>query len=223
MKKIKNSLEEMLKDKKIWIFFGIVLIFFGGMFKVEYSSDSYLFFQQGWEPPFTHFLQLGRFLSAFFWLLLCKTNFTFMYIVSYVLALIFATLSIYKLNKLLERDIKNKFITGLISVLIVLNAFSLELMLFYEKAILILSVLFNILAIKKLDDFFTNKKMKDFWICFVYMLLAYFSYQGTVALFLSLRSCIYFKTCKRYKRLYNKNGSNRIIILDSSSYKLWSN
>lgn len=216
-------MKKILKDKKIWIFLGITLIFFGGMTKIEYSSDSYLFFLETWDKPFNHFLGLGRFTSAFFWLLLCKTNFKIMYIISYVIALIVTTLSMYELDKLLKKDIKNQFITALISVLIIINSFSLELMLFYEKGILTLSVLLNILAIKRLNYAFETKEKKHYILCFIYMLLAYFSYQGTVALFIALRSNIYIKIFKRYKRFFYKKYTNSIIICYTSTYQLWCN
>lgn len=198
-------MKKILKDKKIWLFLGIALIFFGGMTKPEYTSDSYLFFKETWREPFFHFLGLGRFLSGFLWIVLCKTNFNFMYEVSYIISIIVTTLSLYKLNELLERDIKNILVTVFISVLIVINAFSLELMLFYEKAILMLSILFNILAVKKLDDAFTTKKFKHFALVFLYMLLAYFSYQGTVALFLSLGVIYILKHSKNIKDFLIKN------------------
>lgn len=198
-------MKKILKNKKIWIFLGIVLIFFGSMTKVEYTSDSYLFFKETWDKPFYHFLGLGRFLSGFLWLSLCKTNFNVMYIVSYTISIIVTTLSLYKLDELLKRDIKNGFVSGIISVLIVINPFSLELMLFYEKSILMLSVLFNILAVKKLDDAFSSNKKKDYLLVFIYMVLAYFSYQGTVALFLSLGVIYILKYSKNIKDFFIKN------------------
>lgn len=198
-------MKKILNNKKIWIFLGITLIFFGSMTKVEYTSDSYLFFNETWDKPFYHFLGLGRFLSGFLWLSLCKTNFNVMYVVSYTISIIVTILCLYKLDELLKRDIKNELISCIISVLIVINPFSLELMLFYEKSILMLSVLFNILAIKKLDKAFASNKKKDYVLVFIYMILAYFSYQGTVALFLSLGVIYILKYSKNIKDFIIKN------------------
>lgn len=198
-------MKKLLKNKKIWIFFGIVLIFFGSMTKVEYTSDSYLFFKETWDKPFYHFLGLGRFISGFLWLSLCKTNFNVMYVVSYTISIIVTTLSLYKLDELLKRDINNDLISSLISIIIIINPFTLELMLFYEKSILMLSILFNVLAVKKLDEAFSSNKKKDFLFVFIYMVLAYFSYQGTVALFLSLGVVYILKHSKNIKDFIIKN------------------
>ena len=64
-----------------------------------------------------------------------------------MLAIISTTFSMYECNRILKRNIKNEKITRLLSVLVVINICTLELYMFFEKGIMMLSVLMSILTI----------------------------------------------------------------------------
>ena len=44
LSKFKKSMTEILKDKNLYIFLGITLIFFGIFILPQYATDSYLYF-----------------------------------------------------------------------------------------------------------------------------------------------------------------------------------
>ena len=198
---IKNIYERILgffKSKELYIAFAATLVFFGMFIIKDYTVDSYLFFKETWREPFYHFLGLGRLVSAAAWISVCKTNFATAYLISFAVAIISTTVSIYKLNQILYRDIKNKKITMLISIITVINIFSLELFMFYEKGIMTLSVLFNILAIGHIENAlkFEKKSIKSMILILVYMFLANCSYQGTVGLFVTIATVYIVKNSR---------------------------
>lgn len=70
MKKlIKEGILEKIKDKNLYIFLAITIIFFGVFILKDYTVDSYLFFQETWREPFYHLASLGRLVTAIFWLI----------------------------------------------------------------------------------------------------------------------------------------------------------
>lgn len=183
MKKIK----QLLKDNKLYIFILITLIFFGMFSKLEFATDTYCVFATPTNQYCQHFLYSGRFISAICLAMVRLLNFgsIAIYTVSYILAIMCTIASLYILNNVIKKDIKNETISMLISILIVINAFSIELYLFLEKGILMLSVLFNILAFYSFTKYLEGRK-KQIILTFIYMLIANFSYQGTVGLFVGL-------------------------------------
>lgn len=134
-----------------------------------------------------HFLSSGRFITAiayaFTKILHLGNNLT--YILSFALAIISTSIAVYKLEEILNKDIKSKTVSVIASILIIINIFSIELYLFIEKGILMLSVLLCVLALEKLRDYFIGNKRALIGV-FIYMLFANFSYQGTVGLFVAL-------------------------------------
>lgn len=188
-----SKIKEMLKDTKFWIFILIVIAFFGIFIKMDYATDTYCVFGTPAKEMIQHFIKSGRFVTAASqaFLTTIHTGNEVAYLLSISLALIATGVSIYKLYKIFEEDISYTIIAGIASILIIINAFSIELYLFLEKGILMLSVLLCVLAFEKMVDFFKGEnKVKSIIIAFIYMIIANFSYQGTVALFVAL-SCIY--------------------------------
>lgn len=102
---------------------------------------------------------------------------------------------------MIKDDIKNKFIKLIIPVLIVINIFSIELYLFMEKGIMMFSVLLEILAVY----FFKKALEKDkkfLLLSILMMLLANFSYQGTVGLFVVISAIYVIKYSKISRSFY---------------------
>lgn len=101
----------------------------------------------------------------------------------------------YKLNEILKRDIKNEKITILISVLVIINFTTLELYMFIEKGIMMLSVFLTVLAIGHIEEALKCNK-KDCILIFLEMFAANCCYQGTVGLFFAIGSIYIIKNSK---------------------------
>ncbi len=187
-----------IKEKKLFIFLAIVLVFFGTLAKLNFSVDTYLLFASKNLSYIAEYERSGRFLTA--WLFkfmgLFHLSESMMYVTSFVLAVTFLTLSIYTLYSVLDKYIKNSIINGIISVAIVINPFIIELWLFVEMGIMMLSIYACVMAFKLFDDYLETKRKNKIVKSMVFMILALFSYQGTVAIFISLTILTIFKNSK---------------------------
>lgn len=67
------------------------------------------------------------------------------------------------MNQIAERYMKRPKLAVLAAVLVVANAFSIELWMYFEKGMLVLSILWNVLAIEKLIEYFEGKKKVYGW------------------------------------------------------------
>lgn len=203
LEKIKNKI---MSNKEIGIIILITMFLFGSLVKPEYATDTYSIWGNPWQSAFTHFLSLGRFVTGLYWAIIriCKISFNISYEISYIIGVIAIILSIYKLYNILSEDIKSKIIRVIISVCIIINPFSLELFMYFEKGIIVLSVLMNICAVESLIKVFKGDKKKIIN-TIVYMLIANFSYQGVVALFVAI-GCVYIlKYSKNIKEFIKNN------------------
>src|SRR5574344_1894839 len=151
MEKIKDILRNK-NNRTILIFLIISLAFFGILINMEYATDTYTVFIEGGREDVKHFLGDGRFISAFFTCAfkVLNLNEITIYLLSYCAAIIFLVISLNELKKIIDKSINNETISIIISVLILVNTFIIELFLFIEKGIMIFSILMSILAIKKL-------------------------------------------------------------------------
>ena len=202
VKKLKDSIDL----KKIIIFFAITIIFFGMLINMEYATDTYSVFTIGARKNIIHFLGTGRFVTAIIIVIVRLLNLkeSCIYFLSFVMACICLIASLYELEKIIYKDVKKNVISIILSTLIILNAFIIELFMFIEKGILIASILFIILAIKHLIKYFENKDKKEILKTLVWMLLANGSYQGTVALFIAIATVYVLKYSKNIKKIFIK-------------------
>lgn len=195
-----NSVKEMLKDKKFWFFTLITVLFFGTLIKMEYATDTYVVFENSSISMVKHFLSSGRFITAIAYIttkvLHLGKNAT--YLLSYFTAIICTSIAVYKLEKIFNKDIKFGIISSITSILIIINLFSIELYLFIEKGILMMSVLFSVLAFEHMVKHFEGNK-KSIILVIIYMFLANFAYQGTVGLFVAISLLYIVKHTKDYK------------------------
>lgn len=202
-----NQLKVMFSQKKFWLFLLISTVFFGVFVIPEYATDTYAIFSQDWTYAFQHFMSLGRYVTAIFWAILMggfHLKFSYAYGISFLLGIFFLTLALYKMNQIAERYMKRPKLAVLAAVLVVANAFSIELWMYFEKGMLVLSILWNVLAIEKLIEYFEGKK-KSLWLVLGYLLLANCTYQGTVALFVALGVVIILKYAKNFWDFIQKN------------------
>lgn len=184
----------------------IFLIFFGIFIKPEYALDTYVILNN----PVKHIigaLSQGRFIKGLFYVFILNNgmSFSIKYIVSYILAMFCTILSIYKLHNIISKNIKDKIISIIVSTLIIINPFSIELMLFYEKGVMWLGVLSAIYALDFFIKYFDEKKIKNIIISMLFMTISIFSYQGVSSLFLSLSAIYIIKNYKNIKSFIINN------------------
>ena len=92
----------------------------------------------------------------------------------------------YFVCDLLSKNIKNKLACILVSALIIINPFIIELWLFVEMGIMMLSILACVLAARQINAYIQSENKKYILGASIYMLLALFCYQGTVGIFVLL-------------------------------------
>ena len=200
-KKIINNIKKNIDFKDLIFFSTISIIFFGVLINMEYATDTYSVFTDGARQDIIHFLGSGRFITAFATAVarILQLSELQIYIMSYAMAIIFLVISLYEINKINKEDIKNKIISKIISILLILNIFIIELFLFIEKGILIFSILMNVFAIKYIIRFLKDRNKKDILKVLLFMFLANGSYQGTVGLFVAVTLIYIIKYSKNIK------------------------
>lgn len=196
---LKNLLNT--KNKRVLIYFILItLVFFGAFIKTEFALDSFCILQFPDKAIYDSFSQ-GRFLKGIFYILILKPEFRFgyKYIASYILALVSLVLAQYKLYMIINKNIKNDLISMLIATMIIINPFSIELMMFYEKGIMCLGILFAIYAFDTFSKRMVENSIKSFIIPCIFMALSDFSYQGIASIFILLCSIYICKNSKNIK------------------------
>ena len=201
MDKMMKEIKEIFHNKKIYIFVVITMMFFGIFCKVQYAPDTYSVFTNSVSVSVAHFFSCGRYITGLatgFLMGILHLSNTKVYYVSYLFAILFMVISIYKLDKLIEKRVKNKFVSAIIAVITLINPFTLELYFYIEKGIMILSILMCVLAVEQIDKFFQGKKIAILW-AFLYMLIANCCYQGTVGAFVSISVILILEYSKNIK------------------------
>ena len=126
-----KKIKEVLLNKNIWFFTAITLIFFGMLIKMEFAADSYATLTFSVRELIDQFAPLGRFVLVIAFgitkLLELKSETT--YLLSYILAIICMSVSLYKLYNLIKPDVQSNIAKKITPILIILNAFSIELFL----------------------------------------------------------------------------------------------
>lgn len=179
---------KIIKDKKLYVFLIVTIAFFATLALMSYSVDTYLLLASPKMEYIREYLSSGRIFTTLFFFILSvfKTPAYGMYLLSYILGVICCTLSIYELNKMLDNYVKNKIVSILLSIFIIINPFTIELWLFIEMGIMMLSVLAIVKAFKHFNNYLDKKSKKEFIYSLVWMLVSLFSYQGPAALFIAL-------------------------------------
>jgi hypothetical protein len=110
------------------------------------------------------------------------------YYIQYWLGMLFLETSIYIINNTLKEYIKNENKRILISYISVANIFMLEYFAFIEISGFMIAILLNCIAVSKFEHYFkTDKKCKkDIILSTILIIIAIFTYQGTLALFVML-------------------------------------
>ena len=202
-----KKIKEVLLNKNIWFFTAITLIFFGMLIKMEFAADSYATLTFSVRELIDQFAPLGRFVLVIAFgitkLLELKSETT--YLLSYILAIICMSVSLYKLYNLIKPDVQSNIAKKITPILIILNAFSIELFLYIEKGIMVFAVLMSILAVCDIKKWLETKEKKYLITTFIFMLLANFSYQGVVGIFVAISLIYILKYSKTIKQFIVNN------------------
>lgn len=201
MDNIKKKLKNFFCDKELYVFSIITIMFFGIFCIMQYAPDTYSVFSNDIVSTTSHFLACGRFVTGafiYFFMSILKLSNHNVYRLSYIIAVLCTIIALYKLNKLIKKDVKNNALSIIISTLIIINPFSLELFLYIEKGIMMLSVLLCVLAVEQIDKFFSGSK-KSIIYALILMVVANFCYQGTVGVFVAISIVYVIKYSKNIK------------------------
>lgn len=198
------------KDQYLYFSFLITMIFFGIFAKMDFATDTYSVFGSLPKDIFNHFMLSGRFITAFCWGAVNVLNFTdnLIYIISYVMAIFCITFSVYELFGLINSKVQNKTLSLLISIITIINPFSIELFMYIEKGILTLAVLLSVLAVKQFVKYLNGDKKSLIWMVLL-MLVAVFSYQGVVGIYIAIATVFIILYTKNIKQFVKNN----VIIL----------
>ncbi len=205
--KIKYNKKEIFKTKELYIFFMITILFFGVFCKFQYAPDTYGVFTNTLKNTVLHFFSCGRFITgiaSYFSMGILNLGNYYVYMLSYLVAVITTIISLFRLNKLIKKEIKNDIVSIIISTLIIINPFSIELFMYIEKGIIMMSVLFCILSVEQIEKFFCGKK-KSVILALIFMLVANCCYQGTVGVFVAISLIYVIKYSKNIKEFLVNN------------------
>ena len=204
---MKERIKNIQLDKALYFFIAITFIFFGIFIKMGFAVDSYATFTFSKYEFIDQFTTSGRFVVVLVGIILKSLNLKYetVYIISYISANICMIISMYKLYTITKDDINNKILKILIPILIILNAFSIELFMFIENGIMLFAVMMSVFAVGEIKKWLKSKKTKYLITTFIFMLLGNFSYQGVVGIFIAISVIYILKFSKNIKEFIINN------------------
>lgn len=202
-------------NNKIILIFLIVISFFGTFVIMNYSVDTYLLLASPKLSYVKEYFNAGRIITGLFFSIQGIIHIPpyLMYLSSFIMAITFTTITIYTLKKILDKYISNEILSLIASIAIIINPFVIELWLFIETGIMMLSVLSCVMAFKYFDEFLELKNNKKIYKSLLWMFIALLSYQGTVALFIGLSLISILKYSKTIKEFIKNNFIMGLIYL----------
>lgn len=180
----------------------LVLLFFGANVYFSYAADTYCTFKIGFkEAALDMAMRNGRPIIGVLYELhylsgLSKESF---YYISTFFALIFLIISIFILEKILSKHGISENIGILLSFASIANIFIIEYFMLIEKSGFMLAILFDVFSIYFMEKFFEVKKIKHLIVSMIIMVMAVYTYQGTIALFVILSLPFAFKYAKNIR------------------------
>lgn len=165
-----------------------ILLLFGINFRIEYATDSYYLLQT--KGNWKHMVcSNGRLITGLFLYLAEKLHLTdvCIYTCSWCLAMMSLTAAAALLSGLLMKYHNNRVLCVGLSIITLANFFSVEYFLFLEKGFFQLGILFLICALRKVEQQLCGERETGaFLAAFVWLLLASFTYQITIGMFVIL-------------------------------------
>lgn len=199
----------------ILIYSAISLIFFGTFIKLDFATDTYGFMYNSVDDFLSTFLGNGRIIAGIFgtlFKLIPGISIQVVCLFSFLVGIISLILSLCVLDGLVNKIVKNNILCKLITTLIIINPFIIELFLFIEKGAMLLGVLFCVLAarnfVRYLDE--RNKDNKDskgdkrsikyLVYSIVMMIMGSISYQGVLGIYILIATVFTIYYSKNFKQ-----------------------
>lgn len=217
---LKNNFNNLI------FYFLVSMVFYGIFVKLNFTPDTYNYTYNTVPATFRTFMGSGRVFTAFAMVVFKSIPWMTTKIacfISFCLAILMLVVSLCVLDSLIERIVKNKWVKRLITILIIINPFLIELFMFIEKGIMVSGICFSIVATKYFVLFMSNKDNNDNkndWLNLLksaaFLILACFCYQGTIGVFVVL-SCIFAIKYSKNWRPFIKNLFLTGVIYASSA------
>ncbi len=228
-----NKIKNFFKDYKLYVFFLITIAFFGTFAKLQYAVDTYSVFTTSTKESIKIFLTSGRFMTAIWFAIVgfLRLGNTARYLFSFGLAILFTTIALYKLNSIVKKFISNDFLSIIVTTLIIINPFSIEYFMYIEKGVLLFAVLLAVCAVEQFVKYLEGKELikeakkddpilekdknilknksyrKHLVFSGILVLLTTFSYQGVLAIYISIASVFIIQYSKNIKDFIINNIS----------------
>lgn len=192
----------------ILIYSAISLIFFGTFIKLDFATDTYAFMYNPVDEFAGTFFGNGRIIAGIFgtlFKLIPGISIQVVCLFSFLVGIISLILSLCVLDGLVNKIIKNNVLCKLITTLIIINPFIIELFLFIEKGAMLLGILFCVLAVKNfvryLEEKDNNKKSIKFLIYSIaMMIMGSISYQGVLGIYILIATVFTIYYSKNFKQ-----------------------
>ncbi len=203
MKKNEKLIKKIKANKSAIIkIFIITILFFGTNIYFTFATDTYRTFETGFELSALNMTtRNGRPVIGFIYWLFSLSGLPneFFYYISTALALLFLMISIWLYQKILKKYGMKENIRIILAFALIANPFIIEYFMFIEKCGFMFAILFNVIAVYFIEKFFEQKGWKNMAVAIAMMVLAMFTYQGTIALFVILSLPFALKYAKGFK------------------------
>ena len=189
----------------IILFFLIALVFFGADRFVEFATDTYVTAAIGWHNTAVDSIaRNGRWVIAAFYELwnAIGSSIDSFYYFSFGLAIICLTMALFVLFKMINKVVNSILLSAIISTSILLNPFSIEYFMFFEKGMFFLGLLFGVLSAYCYVRFIEEKKYKLLFYSFIFELLTVFTYQPIGVMLVCLSIPFIFQNSKDCRKCF---------------------
>lgn len=177
---------EMLRTRDFWRHFLVALLFFGALAPMQFAAEAYAFYGGGVHTAPALYVTHGRFVPAVEWWAFKALGLPdpIFHAWSFLAVLFCTAASLFVLERALRRECleANRLLLAPVAVLILVNPFMLDLVLWTQKSTHVLSILACVLAFSAFLPVLEGRPGALFktW---GWLLVANFSYQGPLALF----------------------------------------
>ena len=203
---MKKFLSNLYSKKSIIIKIALlVMLYFGVNIYLSFAADTYATFSIGFYPAFKDVtMRNGRPIWGLLYALhyLSGPTYEGYYYISSISALIFLGWSIWIYQGILEKYGVGENTRILLAFAGIANILIIEYFTFLEKCAFMLSILFVVAGIYWIEKFFSERKKKYFGLAVLVMVLAIFTYQCTLALFVILSIPFAMKNAKNFKEYF---------------------
>lgn len=194
------------KKKIAIILGGLIILFFGINFSIEFATDTYATFQETntWQWML---YSNGRIISGLVYYAIETIGLSngVIYHLSYMLAIVCLWAAMFLLVSLLRKYIANIYLCILLAFFTIVNPFFIEYFLFIEKGLFMLAILCSVIAFAAMEKFFRLNSMGQVITAMLCIAITVNIYQIIAALFVLLCMPVIIKRAKTIKEFFYLN------------------